>query len=298
MPNFTGYGGLFGAHRGIYAIPNSGSMNLIGHRRYAWGGVTSSATFTKSIHTIGKADCGMSYSEKDSIINQQIVINFKGNIIKVKYPNKITNSRLNTGDGCATSSSFVQYSCFPAGNFILAYDNKSKTLIWKPIEQAKKGDWIMGADGKPATLEDVEIRTLGNRDMLEMGDNTLIWSAEHSLWTQDKDGKEWLWSYDKNQWIKEAKMGIFDGLIDNDSIRTGTGYKFATTRGFKHKNIDIVTHKYKPQTKLFYPRTNNVLIIVGSKNYYGNIIGYVVSGAVNEHKYNYKSFKWDYTKIL
>lgn len=290
-------GNLFGWNRNNNDIPASGSMNIKGHKTYAWGNATYTSVFSLTISGIHEASsCGASnyYYATNSLTKQQTIINFNGNIIKIQYPDAITKSRETNVIPCAAAQN---YSCFPSGNFILAYDIKANVPVWKPIQYARKGDCIMGADGKPTILEDVQILMLGDRDMMEMDDGTLVWSAEHSFWTQDENGKEWLWSYDKQQWLKEVKMGVFGGLLDNNSIRTGNGYKFATTNGFKHKNIHTVTQKYTSHTKLYYPRTNDVLIVIGNKNKKGDIVGYVVSGGVDEHNYDYKSFRWDYTKV-
>ncbi len=279
--------------RGYYKPPANASVQTRVHKKYSWGDATYTETFTQRYTGRSVINCssgeeggGYVYRVQNTISNKTLVVNFKGNIIRIAFPNVISNGIDRETDPCEIPQT---YSCFPAGNMVLLY---KQIPAWTPIENVKTGDYAICADGVFRPIVDVETPLLGNRKMLNMDDNTLTWSEEHSFWTRDSNNNEWAWAHNKPEWLKEANEGVFGGLKDNDSIRTGNGYEFATTNGFEHKTYHIET-KYKYNTQLYYPRVNTSLIIIGKYGTNGKITGYVVSGGIDEHVFNYKKFRWN-----
>ena len=76
--------------------------------------------------------------------------------------------------------------------------------------------------------------------------------------------------------------GAIGGLRDNASMRTGAGYGFAHLCGWREQEV-VEAAGYGPETPLYLPMTHGVPIIVN---------GYVVGAGVNEHAYDYASFRW------
>ena len=169
-------------------------------------------------------------------------------------------------------------TCFPAGVLILMANG-----IERPIESLRAGDWLMGADGQPVQIHQIDNPRLGGRRMMAMADSSLLWSEEHGLWTRDATNAEWWWSANPNQWRFEVTQGAIGGLFDNNSMRTGEGFVVAHLTGWKELDV-VEIDGFGPETPLYLPVTNGVPIIAN---------GYVVGAGVNEYGYPYKEFKWN-----
>lgn len=174
-------------------------------------------------------------------------------------------------------------TCFPAGSMVLMADG-----IEKRIEHVRIGDWIMGADGKPVQIHQIDTPILGNRRMMSMTDGSLLWSEEHAMWTRDAAHAEWWWSANPEAWRAEVAQGAIGGLHDNASMREGEGYAFAHMTGWIEKGV-IEAQGYGPDTQLYLPMTNGVPIIVN---------GYAVGAGVNEDGYDYKALRWSPERIV
>lgn len=169
-------------------------------------------------------------------------------------------------------------SCFPAGALVMMADGTERA-----IETIGVGEWLMGANGRPVQVRDVDRPILGERRMMAFADGSQIWSEEHSFWTRDAAGAEWWWSANPDQWRYEASIGHIGGLRDNSSMRAGAGFEFAHLRGGWVRREVVEAEGYGPETQLYLPRTDGVPIIVN---------GYVVGAGVNEDGYDYASFRW------
>lgn len=168
-------------------------------------------------------------------------------------------------------------TCFPAGALVLMADGSERL-----IETIRPGEWLMGADGVPVQIHQVDRPVLGPRRMLAMADSSLLWSEEHGMWTRDAKGDEWWWSANPDAWRAEVEDGAIGGLRDNASMRTGAGHEFAHLSGWRGQEV-VEAKGFGPETLLFLPMTHGVPIIVN---------GYVVGAGVNEHAYDYGSFRW------
>lgn len=174
-------------------------------------------------------------------------------------------------DTCATS-------CFPAGALVLMADGSQQL-----IEHIMRGDVLMGADGNPVVVQDVDRPILGDRRMMAMEDGSLFWSEEHACWTKDHSGKQWWWAANPERWRWEASIGHMGGLRDNATLRGGDGFAFAHLDGWKGFEVHEADG-FGPETQLYLPRTNGVPIIVN---------GYVVGAGVNQDAFEYEEFDWD-----
>jgi hypothetical protein len=168
-------------------------------------------------------------------------------------------------------------SCFPAGALVLMADGSERE-----IQLVRTGDWLMGADGRPVQVQDVDRPVLRTRRMMAFADGSQTWSEEHSFWTRDAAGAEWLWAANADQWRHEVEVGHIGGLRDNRTMRTGAGYQFAHLAGWLDQVV-IEAAGYGPDTQLYLPRTDGVPIIVN---------GYVVGAGINQAAYDYESFRW------
>lgn len=169
-------------------------------------------------------------------------------------------------------------SCFPAGALVLMADGSMQR-----IEEIRAGDVLMGANGAPVVVQEVDRPLLGNRRMMAMQDGSLIWSEEHAFWTADASGEQWWWAANPDRWRWEASIGHIGGLHDNATMRGGKGYAFAHLDGWKDHATEHLDC-FGPDTQLYLPRTNGVPIIVN---------GYVVGAGVNEAEFEYKQFDWN-----
>lgn len=170
------------------------------------------------------------------------------------------------------------YSCFPAGALVLMADGSQQL-----IEHIMRGDVLMGADGNPVVVQDVDRPVLGDRRMMAMEDGSLFWSEEHACWTKDHSGKQWWWAANPERWRWEASIGHMGGLRDNATLRGGDGFAFAHLDGWKGLEVHEADG-FGPETQLYLPRTNGVPIIVN---------GYVVGAGVNQDAFEYEEFDWD-----
>lgn len=169
-------------------------------------------------------------------------------------------------------------SCFPAGALVLMADGSQQL-----IEHIMRGDVLMGADGNPVVVQDVDRPVLGDRRMMAMEDGSLFWSEEHACWTKDHSGKQWWWAANPERWRWEASIGHIGGLRDNATLRGGDGFAFAHMDGWKGLEVHEADG-FGPETQLYLPRTNGVPIIVN---------GYVVGAGVNQDAFEYEEFDWD-----
>ena len=194
------------------------------------------------------------------------------------YPFLASNGSQYVLDFYESYSNINNYStCFPAGALVLMADGSERR-----IETIRPGEWLMGADGVPVQIHQVDRPVLGPRRMLAMADGSLLWSEEHAMWTRDGAGDEWWWSANPDAWRAEVEDGAIGGLRNNASMRTGTGYEFAHLCGWREQEI-VEAEGYGPETPLYLPMTNGVPIIVN---------GYIVGAGVNEHGYDYSAFRW------
>lgn len=169
-------------------------------------------------------------------------------------------------------------SCFPAGTRVLMADGSQRA-----IETIEVGEWLMGADGKPVQVQDVDRPILGDRRMMAMEDGSLYWSEEHAMWTADAAGDQWWWAANPERWRHEASIGHMGGLRDNSTLRGGDGFAFAHLEGWKAQSVDHA-QAFGPDTRLYLPRTNGAPIIVN---------GYVVGAGVNQSAFEYEGFDWN-----
>lgn len=185
---------------------------------------------------------------------------------------QVTKTRSGTGVAQCVAS------CFPAGALVLMADGSMRA-----IERIVVGDTLMGANGAPVVVQEVEQPILGNRRMMAMEDGSLYWSEEHAFWTRDLSGRQWWWAANPDRWRWEASIGHIGGLRDNATLRGGDGFAFAHLDGWR----DVAVHEaecYGPETQLYLPRTNGVPIIVN---------GYVVGAGVNQKAFEYEDFDWN-----
>lgn len=197
---------------------------------------------------------------------------------------KLTSPWGNRGDPSWVSVSggwdagWCPSSCFPAGALVLMADGSQQL-----IEHIMRGDVLMGADGNPVVVQDVDRPVLGDRRMMAMEDGSLFWSEEHACWTKDHSGKQWWWAANPERWRWEASIGHMGGLRDNATLRGGDGFAFAHLDGWKGLEVHEADG-FGPETQLYLPRTNGVPIIVN---------GYVVGAGVNQDAFEYEEFDWD-----
>jgi hypothetical protein len=163
--------------------------------------------------------------------------------------------------------------CFPPGAKVLMADGTEQA-----IETVKAGDAVMSVNG---TLQIAVMSTsvLDNRKLLSFADGHR-WSEDHPHWTRDASGSEWWWAANAEMW-RASIVGPY-GLLDNSTMRTGTGFEFAHVDGWKTNVITEIPVPY--DTVLFMPITGGAPIIVD---------GYLVAGGINERIVNYKNIAWD-----
>lgn len=171
-------------------------------------------------------------------------------------------------------------TCFPAGAMVLMADGSLKA-----IETVGAGEFVMGADGKPAEVQYLHVATLGTRKMYIFAEDNHEWSDEHLYWVL-KDGKEWWWSINPDQWRWEVASGGVAGLKDNYSILTGDGYAFGHLDGWVNRTPVRVDRP--SDTEVYLPITLGIPVIVN---------GYVVTGGTNQELYDYNSFRWNPNNI-
>jgi hypothetical protein len=150
----------------------------------------------------------------------------------------------------------------------------------RAIETVQAGEFVMGADGTSVIVEYLHEAELGTRKMYQFAEDGHEWSDEHLHWTL-KDGKEWWWSINPDQWRWEVSSGLVAGLEDNYSIRTGYDDQFAHMTGWVKRTPVRVD---RPSDTLVYlPVTKGVPVIVN---------GYVVTGGTDDKLYDYNNFRW------
>ena len=166
-------------------------------------------------------------------------------------------------------------TCFPAGSQIMMANG---TYI--NIENVVIGDMVMSVGG-PVAITALDFPVLGNRKLLSFADGHR-WSEEHGHWTKSSSNQQWWWAYNADTWRAEVVSGHIGGLLDNNSMRTGNGYEFAHTSGWKNNTITEIPAS--PRMPLYLPRTNGAPIIVD---------GYLVGAGINEQGFDYTSINWD-----
>lgn len=170
-------------------------------------------------------------------------------------------------------------SCFPPGSQVLMPDGS-----WRAIETIRPGDVVMGGNGSPAIVTEMERPFLGNRRLMTFADGSLVWSEEHAMWTRNSSGSQWWWSAGADLWKQEALTNHIGGLFDNNSIRTGNQVsEWAHTSGWKANTVEEIPN-VPPEMQLCLPRTAGIPIIVN---------GYVVGAGVNQHLFDYATLDWD-----
>jgi len=171
-------------------------------------------------------------------------------------------------------------TCFPAGAMVLMADGSLKA-----IETVQKGEFVMGADGLAAEVQYLHEAALGSRKMYIFAEDNHEWSDEHLYWV-NKDGREWWWSINPDQWRWEVASGLVAGLKDNYSLLFGDGYEFAHLDGWINRTPVRVDRP--SDTPVYLPVTKGVPMIVN---------GYVVTGGTDHELYDYDTFKWVPNKV-
>jgi hypothetical protein len=207
-------------------------------------------------HSATVANCGSGTS---------IALSTSGNTLQLSLSN--TNCNCN----CSNCS------CFPADSLVLMADGTQK-----PIQDVRVGEMVAGPMG-PAEVRQLDRPILGNRTLLQMGDDSLRWSDEHLLWARNReDGREWWHASNKDRWLFEMNTGHVKGVQDPDRILEGFA-DFAHVDGFKSNAVQPVANA-GPYTQLYLPVTDGSPIIVN---------GYMVGARVNEFDFNYEIIDWD-----
>ncbi len=172
-------------------------------------------------------------------------------------------------------------TCFPAGSMVLM---ANKTL--KPIEQVVVGEMVMAPNG-PTRVIGTETPYLGLRKLLQLSDGH-TWSEEHTHWTRADDGTQWWWSSNPDSWRSEVEQGLFGGLLDNSTLRTGsTGFEFAHMDGWKREVPKEIPGEYS--MPLYFIRTNGAPVIID---------GYVVGAGPDESAFDYTTLDWDVARVF
>lgn len=172
-------------------------------------------------------------------------------------------------------------TCFPRNSNVLMYNGS-----WKLIQDITTNDILMGANGKPVSVQKMDTPLLGNRKMYQFFDGH-TWSEEHAHWVFDRETqREWWWSANPNMWRSEVKSGAIHGLKDNQSIIGHNNVKFAYLTGFVTRRIEQVD--YPSDTQLYLPITDGTPIIVN---------GYIVGAGLNEFTFDYAQFQWIPSRI-
>lgn len=175
-------------------------------------------------------------------------------------------------------------TCFPRGTKIMLADGTQIN-----IEDVVMSDILMGADGVPVKIKTIDRPKLGpKRKLLSfLEDPSMRWSDEHLFWAK-KEGKQWWWVNNHDNWLKEVHAGEIVGLKDNYShIKYDTSnVQFAHLNGFLSRTVIDVTHDSDgAETQLYLPVTETGVPIL--------VCGYVVTGGANEFKYDYTKFDWN-----
>lgn len=173
-------------------------------------------------------------------------------------------------------------SCFPAGTLILKAD-----LTWVPVDLLSIGDMLMGADGKPTKLIQLESPELGGRRMYAMpdgidGSRTLRWTEEHRFRVRGLDSGVNKWwaanTFEKLHERYHARMGkymgdykhVYERALFDDTV-SGDGFAFETLPGaYVTPTMRDVTDDMNP-----YERVYDVVTESGSPVV---VEGYIVSG--------------------
>jgi hypothetical protein len=176
----------------------------------------------------------------------------------------------------------VQSTCFPANSMVMMADK-----TFKPIQKISVGEMVMGPNGGTKVLS-VEKPYLGTRKLLSLSDGH-TWSEEHSHWIcSDDDHSQWWWSANPESWHDEVNQGLFGGLLDNTSLRTGmTGFKFAHIDGWKREVPKEIQGEYS--MVLYFIKTDGTPIIVN---------GYLVGAGANEQAFDYTKLNWDDARVF
>ena len=183
-------------------------------------------------------------------------------------------------------------TCFPADTLVLMGD-----FSWKPIEEIKAGEYVMGMEGLPLKVQSEHKVVLGTtRVMWEFMDHSLKFSGEHPFWTK-QNGVEWWGVFDIHQHIREDIAPPITGssgfvynvhhLSENPLILTG-GEEFAHIKGWKVQDARILRDQLYPRDYPLY-----ALVTEGSHTFIAN--GYVVSAFAHDtgpDGFNYETIDW------
>lgn len=173
-------------------------------------------------------------------------------------------------------------SCFPAGTLVLMAD-----LTWKRIDYLSIGDMMMGANGKPARIIQIETPTVGTRRVYEMpdaitGTRSLYWTEEHRYRVRDpKTGVNNWWVASLFEKIFERYlarthkvMGSYDHVTSRkliDNTWSGPGFEFEAITGYKPMDAMVdATDKFLSNTRVYDVVTDTGSPVV--------VEGFVVSG--------------------
>lgn len=183
-------------------------------------------------------------------------------------------------------------SCFVAGTLVLMVD-----FTWKPIEDIKPGDKVIGIDGKINTVIFPYSVKLGNkRSIIKFRDNSLIWSAEHLLWVRNENGEEYWGTHDYHQYLREKGLynvdGIevyYKGLTKKEPFIIYKEVEYAHLSGWKKQDV-IIDRSFDENTLIYSMNVD------GSHTYIVN--GYVATGFVCDEDYDYLKIKWEPWRIF
>ena len=177
-------------------------------------------------------------------------------------------------------------SCFIAGSLVLMAD-----FTWKPIEEIKTGDKVVGIDGKVNTvLAPYSVRLGNKRSIMTFPDRSLFWSGEHLLWVRNRLGEEYWGTNDYNQYCREKQIYIIDGktfdyrgLTKKEPYIVTQKFSYAHINGWKKQEAEM-DRSFGGDTMIYS------MAVDGSHTYIVN--GYVATGFVDDRDYDYNTIAW------
>lgn len=165
-------------------------------------------------------------------------------------------------------------------------------LSWKPIEEIRVGEKVIGLNNMINTVLHPYKAVLGNRrSMMTFPDKSVVWSSEHAFWIKDGED-EYFGTHDYNQYLREKNMVIkmdgadftYSGLIKRAPVVITKNMNYAYLDGWKNQ-IAIVDRSFSEDTPVYS------LIVTGSHSYIAN--GYVVSGFAQDDDFDYSQIHWN-----
>jgi hypothetical protein len=179
---------------------------------------------------------------------------------------------------CAACSDCSGCTCFPKGSLVLMADGSSKE-----ITAVVEGDMLWSPQG-PVRCYLAYKTTLADRPLATMEDGSVSWSAEHRFWVK-RDDHEAFWSVRKDLIEREIALGAIVPMADDllFSGEFGKAETFAVIDGWaEHTPIVKIEAGSDPKFPVYLPFTDSIICING----------YLVSGAVDQTKYDFYNFKW------